>query len=222
LFSADAKILEMEYRWASFAMFTCANIAASILLLNYGHQISLDFHIFAAGTATGSAPAVDAAYNLADLIAGHPLEVAKATEHVLEQVALATAEAVETIRRRKLPIFYLFRSGIPEIWDFNVGNLTRRPDWHMLFYLGARSPLADANRAWKDTVYGHLRATARPLTELHEFPYASTAQGGVAGPAVADMLDRGQNRREGAWLKNFYGSKMNGKPGVFLLVPVPV
>jgi hypothetical protein len=60
----------------------------------------------------------------------------------------------------------------------------------------------------------------KPGDWLDEFPYASTTQGGIG--AQGEMVPRGEQLIQGGDLSVLYNFKMSGRPGPFLVVPIPI
>jgi hypothetical protein len=140
----------------------------------------------------------------------------------LAEAAQATGQAIDALRRLKLPMFPVIKRVMPDIYAFDVQCLSGRPDWHILVYNGPKSTLTDRNRAYVEKTWGYLRAIAPADYQLDEFPFASTAQGGLAGPAQGRMVPGHQNAVQGALLGVFYRYSLKSKPLPFLVVPVPI
>ncbi len=148
--------------------------------------------------------------------------MAKAIDDALAKVADATAEAVETLRRKKLPVFPVVKSMMPNIFVFDVSCLATHPNWFVLTYNGPSNALTATNRAWVRTTWPFLRASAPAGYQLDEYPFASTDKGGPAGPAMGCMVPALENSTQGGLLRAFYGLVLRWKRDPFLVVPVPV
>ena len=112
----------------------------------------------------------------------------------------------------QMPKYYVFRILTESIWRHTVNSLSKRPDWHLLYY-DADPEAADARRSLA------LGAYPGGDPSPDEFPYASTIQGGKG--AMVEYVPLKQQRRQGGQLRDFYRSRMEGQPGWFLVVPVP-
>ena len=124
-------------------------------------------------------------------------------------------------QRQKIPKFFVTRSRTPSIYEFDTRILGRRPDFHLLTYLGttpAAKATTAANRAWVFSNYGTRPAPTGQ--QLDEFPYASTVQGGPLGPAEGEYVPRRENSRQGGDLRAFYAFKLYWTAQPFLVVPV--
>ena len=72
--------------------------------------------------------------------------------------------------------------------------------------------------------YGHLR---KPGETIDEFPYASTTQGGKAGPSRAISVPAIQNSRQGGYLaqlyrKAYFRAASKNRPCKFLVIPIDI
>lgn len=116
----------------------------------------------------------------------------------------------------KLPIFPIVKSMGDRVYALDVAALAANPGWYVLSYNGAYSWITLANRA---AVLAANALTYVPSgSQLDEFPYASTYQGGLgsfAGPVPAI-----QNAVQGGLLSAFYRYSLKGEPAPFLVVPV--
>ena len=54
-----------------------------------------------------------------------------------------------------------------------------------------------------------------------EFPYASTVQAGMNGPAIGEVVPKDEQLIQADMLQGVY-TGMRNQPGVFLVVPVPI
>jgi RHS repeat-associated protein len=148
---------------------------------------------------------------------------------LLKAVRNAINEALKLGRKTlkeliKIPKYLIVKSLGPKIFDFDVTCLVARPDWFLLDYLGPGK--SGPNRTWMRTTYAAFWAATPPLHTVDEFPYASTTQGGPGGPALvhyAPTVPLHENAIQGGTLGVFYRfSGLRGRPGPFLVVPVPL
>lgn len=134
---------------------------------------------------------------------------------ITDQAIKDAAKAVGLSRRRrkKIPKFFVIESRTPEIYAFDTRVLSGRRDFHLLNYFGVKGGRAHRakNNAWLNRHFGYKRQGAPKGYQLDEFPYASTLEGGSAGPAEGEMVDATENRRQGAIL----GLSIDGKWGGF-------
>ncbi|WP_345325663.1 NucA/NucB deoxyribonuclease domain-containing protein [Novipirellula rosea] len=149
-------------------------------------------------------------------------EIARYVRDVLEEIATHLRKTWQEIKR--FPKFYLPEDFWPEVYDFKVDYLQRNPWAFLLNYNGpgaTRNPNhpTNVNRAWVKTNF------QRPIppwnTQLDEFPYASSWQGGQPF-AEGRYVNAGQNHQEGLALNTFYRKRLRyggGRP--FLVVPIP-
>jgi hypothetical protein len=142
--------------------------------------------------------------------------VAKAVEDALSKASKALGKPIKKLRPLKK--FFLFKTPMPNIYAFTVSCLTTRPDWFVLNY-HANKKWATQNRNWVRWHYRHLK---KPHYSIDEFPYASTAQGGPAGPARATLVPQRENWIQGGYLWGFYRVRLKKKPQPFLVVPLPI
>jgi len=118
-------------------------------------------------------------------------------------------------------IYPVIRSMGPAIYALDSAALAANPLWYLLDYNGPLSPVTTSNRTTVFAKWGYLMATAPSGSQLDEFPYASTAQGGVG--AVAAPVPWLQNAVQGGLLSAFYRYSLKSVPGApFLVVPIPL
>lgn len=148
---------------------------------------------------------------------------------IISEYLRAAIEAVQATGRhassalRRLPFFIVSKSRTPEIFSFNESYLSRNRHMHVLNYNGPASPITFANRMWVRSTYSRLMPMAPPGYQLDKYPYASTAQGGMAGPAEGKPVPARENSVQGGDLSAFYRSRLKSVPGVvFIVVPVPI
>lgn len=113
----------------------------------------------------------------------------------------------------QLPIFPIVEYVAPNIYAFDVSCLIGNPAWFLLYYMA--NPFQTAkNRAiaTKGQISGLFQS-------IDEFPYASTAQGGLG--SKAQPVPAWENFVQGGFLGSFYFWGMYGIPGQFIVVPVP-
>ncbi len=150
---------------------------------------------------------------------GRTLEVANAMNDAISKAISAGRATLSQLM--KYPFFPVFRSATPDVYKLNVSALAANPAWYVLNYLGPNKVLHDANRRVVWGFHGWKMQTAPPFYQLHEFPYASTTQGGR--PAMATPVPAAQNLSEGALLGLFYRYSLKQIPRApFLVVPVPI
>jgi hypothetical protein len=90
-----------------------------------------------------------------------------------------------------------------------------------LNYNGVRSPVTILNRSSVKSAFGVVPAPTGK--DLHEFPYASTRQGGFARGALERYVDLSVNRRHGYHLGLFQRHELKGVAGSkFIIVPLPI
>jgi hypothetical protein len=120
----------------------------------------------------------------------------------------------------------IIRSMGPAIYAWDAAALATHPQWWVLTYNGPWSPTTVLNRSAVWGAYGWIMKTAPFGSSLDEFPYASTAEGGMTsptGPAVAAPVPWLQNAVQGGLLSAFYRFSLKGTPLTpFLVVPIPL
>jgi RHS repeat-associated protein len=131
----------------------------------------------------------------------------------MSKAARALGKTIKEMR--KLKPYFVFEFATPNIYKFTVSCLLLNPTWYCLTW-HANHAWTVRNRAWVESVYGHLR---KPGYSIDEFPYASTAEGGwpAARGCPVPWLE---NCAQGGYLKAFYYGILR-KPSKFLVVPVP-
>lgn len=192
----------------SFAIFT-----AVVLTKDSRLQLAIDQSVrglFAAGAGALAA--------IGETIQAAARDFAKAIDAVYESAASAIKDLADKISR--LPIFFVIESTMPHIYAFDVAALASNPSWFVLNYNGPYSMTTAANRVIVRAKYSWMRAIAPTGSQLDEFPFASTAEGGVG--ALAAMVPWLENSAQGGYLSVFYQYQMRGIPGPFLVVPVPI
>ncbi len=117
-------------------------------------------------------------------------------------------------------MFPIIKSLTPAIYALDTAALAANPAWYLLTYNGPNSPVTNANRAAVWAAFGGMMATAPPGSQLDEFPYASTAEGGAG--AVAAPVPGRQNSIQGGLLSALYRFSVKTRGQKFLVVPVPI
>jgi RHS repeat-associated protein len=121
----------------------------------------------------------------------------------------------------RLPMYPVVQSWTPAIYTFDTGLLASYPQWFVLTYNGPYSPRTDFNRRVVWANYGYKMATAPVGSQLDEFPYASTRQGGSG--AEGTPVDWTENAKQGGLLGAIYARSLRGRAGAkFLVVPLPL
>jgi RHS repeat-associated protein len=121
---------------------------------------------------------------------------------------------------QNLPPFFVLQVATPDIYNLDAKALVFNPWWHILSYNGPKSPKTDENRRIVFETYGYLLLDKPPGYSLDEFPYASTAQGGLG--ALADTVPLDQNSLQGVHLSLFYRFALRmraGRPFLVVLLP---
>ena len=160
--------------------------------------------------------------NAASQLAARTQDVVKAINDAVDKVIAAGRATAQQLKSIKL--FPVIRSYYPAVYALDTAGLAANPGWFLLTY---NPLLANANRAAVWNAWGTLMSTAPAGSQLHEFPYAATAEGGIgpppAPPAVAAPVPGTQNARHGAYFGAFTRWSLKGAPGTkFLVVPIPL
>ena len=102
-----------------------------------------------------------------------------------------------------------------------VRALSSNPTWFLLNYNGPNDLQTDRNREIVRQKWGYLMTTAPAGSQLDEYPYASTRQGGRN--ALGAPVPAWQNRLQGGLLSALYRYSLKSTKGrPFLVVPVPL
>ena len=119
-----------------------------------------------------------------------------------------------------LPIFLVFRSVTPYIYENDRDAIASNPNWVALQYVGAgNEDIIERNRMAARRGMDYLRDPENGLDSLDEYPFASTFQGG-AGASVAAVPPVEQTT-QGNHLSAFYQTRLRNEPRWFLVVPLP-
>jgi YD repeat-containing protein len=166
------------------------------------------------GVAEASAIASYATSNFAKIAAA--IQAAETAASAATGISIATLST--------LPIWPVWAKFTPVIYANTAAYLASVPKYHVLNFLGILNPQTLVNRAVVQAAYGGVVNTttkAIGLNSLDEFPYASTREGGLAGPAVGWAVPLAENAVQGGLLIAFYLYVMKATPGPFLVVPIP-
>lgn len=124
----------------------------------------------------------------------------------------------------KYPIFPIIKSAGPTIFALDVAALAANPSWFVWTYNGPLSPGDCGDRAAVMDPPRLEDGDGASGYQLDEFPYASTAQGGLGPPpAWGAPVPALENLVQGGLLSAFYRYSLKGAPNTpFLVVPVPL
>jgi RHS repeat-associated protein len=122
---------------------------------------------------------------------------------------------------KDLPIFFVFESITPHIYNLDKNAIATHPWWVALQYVGVgNANLINQNREAARAGWWHLLDVPRGLDSLDEYPFASTFQGG-AGASI-NAVPRSEQNFQGGTLSGFYKSRLENLPRWFLVVPLPL
>ena len=172
----------------------------------------------------GEIEAISCCATYAAILLARIAELLKAVRAAVNQAVKLGRQTFQQLLR--LPKYLIVKSLGPTIFQFDVMCLEMRPSWFVLTYTGPRSPIVAATRRSMKAAYPEVWLNRPPGYTVDEFPYATTVEGGFAGGAMlqyAPTSPIAENGVQGLTLSAFYRcSRLRGRAGPFLVVPVPL